>query len=70
MKLQRSFLVGIYTVHLVYSTATKQLVAKWKPHPPRRKLSDQEWAQFRLGRDHLLREIHEQTGNKLVAIEV
>jgi len=69
MKFKHSFRVGIYTVHLTYTTASKQLMAKWKPHPPRRRLFDQEWDQFRMGRDVLLREIHQATGEKLVAVE-
>lgn len=57
------FRVGIYKCHMTYYSRPSGLTCRWEPDlPPAKSLSDQEWAQYRSGRDALLAEVGKAVG--------
>jgi hypothetical protein len=67
-KWTNTFLVGIYKVELTYSEK-RGLRAEWSPAVPTRDLSDQEWEQYRSGRDALLAEVAKHVGGSVLVVE-
>jgi hypothetical protein len=67
MKWKNTFLVGIYECELSFSE--HGLHARWSPDIPKHKLTDQEMAQYRFGRDSLLNEIGKAMGKPVLVIE-
>jgi hypothetical protein len=68
MKWKNTFRVGIFKCELSYSERGG-LHAWWSPDMPDRKLSDQEMAQYRSGRDNLLAEVGKAMGRSVAVIE-
>ena len=65
---KNTFRVGVYTCEMVYRPG-RELKASWRPDMPRR-LSDQEWGQYRAGRDALLAEVATAIGGSVMVVEV
>jgi hypothetical protein len=69
MKWKNTFLVGVYRCEMTYSK-NQGFQAKWSPDLPSRQLSDQEWAQYRSGRDNLIAEVGKAIGGSVLVVEV
>lgn len=68
LKLENTFFVGEHKCELVY-TKRRGLRTNWTPDLPRRELSEQEWTQYRAGRDALLVEVGKHFGGSVLVIE-
>jgi hypothetical protein len=62
------FRVGIYVCEMTYRPR-RGLKAEWRPSMPRQ-LSDQQWAEYRRGRDALLAEVAAAMGGNVAVIEI
>lgn len=66
-----TFLVGFYTCEMTFSDSSPEdgIVCKWKPDRPK-SLTEQQWAQYRAGRDELLKKIEKELGVEMIVVEV
>jgi hypothetical protein len=63
-----TFRVGIYVCEMTYGPR-RDLKVRWRPSMPRR-LSDQEWDEYRAGRDSLLAEVATAIGGGVMVVEL
>ncbi len=62
-----TFRVGLFTCAMTYRPA-RELKAEWRPAMPRR-LSGQEWDEYRAGRNTLLAEVAAAIGGNVLVVE-
>ena len=63
------FPVGKRTIKITYECGDPHLRYKWTPDQPRvGELTDQEWQQYRTGRDELLRRVGEELQPKSMTV--
>jgi hypothetical protein len=65
---ESTFRVGVFTCAMTYKPG-RELKVEWCPSMPRR-LSDQEWGQYRAGRDALLAEVASAIGGNVLVVEL
>ena len=65
---KNTFRVGVYTCAMAFRPG-RELKVEWMPSVPRQ-LSDQQWAEYRCGRDALLAEVAAAIGGNVMVVEV
>ena len=67
-KWKSTFSVGPYRCKMTWSEQDG-MTAVWDPEVPRRDLSEQEWDQYRAGRDALVARVAEHLGGSVFVVE-
>jgi hypothetical protein len=70
MKWKNTVLVGIYKCEMSYSSKGGGLQCEWSPDLPDRPLTEQEYSQYRAGRDNILSKVAKHLGGNILVVEI